>query len=145
MTPAERADADQKAAAKAVQDKAAADKALADVQMLNAYPDEASLKGYQQGVLENLDQQMKSTQVNLRSQDAALTDLLNRAAEDERAKNPVPKFLSDQITQQRNIVAGEHAQLARQQANRDATVQAQAQQLQHYRELKAAQAKQDGT
>jgi hypothetical protein len=141
LPSAERAAAVKQAAVQAAQEKAAADKSRADIQLLNAYPDEASLKASQQGALDNIDQQMKATRINLRSQDAALTDLLNRAADDERAKAPVPKFIVDQIAKQRGIVASEHTQLAREQVNRDTMVQTQAKELQHYRELKAAQEK----
>lgn len=107
--------------------------------LLNTYADEDALKTQQQQVLESLDEQMSTTRVNLHSQDAALTDLLNRAADNERAKEPVPKFLTDQIATQRNVVANERALLERQKTKRDATVQEQAQELQHYRDLKAAE------
>jgi hypothetical protein len=80
---------------------------------------------------------MSTTRVNLHTQDAALTDLLNRAADNERAKQPVPKSLADQITSQRNIVANERELLHRQEANRETVVQQQAQDLQHYRDLRA--------
>jgi len=82
---------------------------------------------------------MSTTRVNLHSQDTALTDLLNRAADEERQKKPVPKFLTDQIATQRNVVASERALLEREKAERDTTVQQQAQELQHFRELKAAE------
>jgi hypothetical protein len=139
LSPAERAAADKQAAEDAAKQEAINGQKRNDLQLLNTYPDEDALKAEQQQVLENLDEQMNTTRVNLHSQDAALTDLLNRAADDERAKQPVPKFLTDQISTQRNVVANERALLQRQKANRDATVQQQAQLLQHFRELKAAQ------
>jgi hypothetical protein len=139
LTPAERAVADKQAAEQAARQQAADAQKRNDMQLLNTYPDESALAAEQQQVLETLDEQMSTTRVNLHSQDAALTDLLNRAADDERAKQPVPKALNDQIAAQRNVVANERALLQRQQANRAATVQQQTQDLQHYRELKAAQ------
>ena len=139
LTPAERAAAQKKADELAAQKRALEEQKSKDLLLLNTYPDEAALKNEQQQVLENLDEQMKTTRVNLHSQDAALTDLLNRAADEERAKKPVPKFLSDQIAAQRNVVANERALLERQKATRDATLQQQAQELQHFRELKAAE------
>ena len=139
LTPTERAAAQKQADEEAARKRALAEQKAKDLQILNTYPDEDALKSEQQQVLQNLDEQMSTTRVNLHSQDAALTDLLNRAADEERAKKPVPKFLSDQIATQRNVVANEHALLERQKATRDATVQQQAQELQHFRDLKAAQ------
>lgn len=139
LSPAEQAAAEKQAADQAAQQHAINERKRNDLLLLNTYPDEDALKAQQQQVLENLDEQMNTTRVNLHSQDAALTDLLNRAADDERAKQPVPKFLNDQIATQRNVVANERALLTRQRANRDAMLQQQAQELQHYRDLKAAE------
>jgi hypothetical protein len=139
LSPSERAAAQKQADEQAAQQHAIEEKKRADMQLLNTFPDEDALKLEQQQVLENLDEQMNTTRANLHSQDAALTDLLNRAADSERAKQPIPKFLTDQIATQRNVVANERALLERQKANRDVTVQQQAQELQHYRELKAAE------
>jgi hypothetical protein len=139
LSPSERAAADKQAAEEAAKRNAIEAQRRNDVQMLNTYPDEGALKAEQQQVLENLDEQMNTTRVNLHSQDAALTDLLNRAADDERAKQPVPKFLTDQIASQRNVVANERALLEHQKATREETVQKQTQDLQHYRDLKAAE------
>ncbi|GLQ92021.1 DUF4124 domain-containing protein [Dyella acidisoli] len=139
LSPAERAAAQKQAEEAAAKQRAIEEGKRKDIQLINTYPDEDALKSEQQQVLENLDQQMSTTRVNLRTQDAALTDLLNRAADEERAKKPVPKFLADQITTQRNVVANERALLERQKANRDATAQQQEQELQHFRDLKAAE------
>ena len=139
LTPAERAAAEERAAAAAAQQRVLNEQKAKDIQLLNTYPDEDALKDEQKQVLENLDQQMNTTRANLHSQDAALTDLLNRAADNERQKQPVPKFLSDQIVSQRNVVANERALLERQKASREAILQQQAQELQHFRDLKVAQ------
>ncbi|MBE1162960.1 DUF4124 domain-containing protein [Dyella sp. 7MK23] len=139
LTPDERAAADKQAAEQAAQHEAAEAQKRNDLQILNTYPNEDALKSEQQAVLESLDGQMSTTRANLHSQDAALTDLLNRAADNERAKQPVPKALTDQIAAQRNVVAGERTLLQHQQANRVAMEQQQALELQHYRDLKAAQ------
>jgi len=139
LSPAERAAAQKQAAEAAARQRAVEEQKAKDIQLLNTYSDEDALKTEQQQVLQNLDEQMSTTRVNLRSQDAALTDLLNRAADEERAKQPVPKFLNDQIAAQRNVVANERALLERQKANREAVVQQQAQELVHFRELKAAE------
>ena len=142
LSPQERVLAAKQAEQQAVQQRAAQDRVRADAQMLAAYPDEASFKSAQQQELDTFDQQMNTTRINLHSQEAALTELLGRAADIERSKNPVPKFLIDSIAKQRNVVAGQRAILQRQQAAHAAAQQKDTLQLQHYRELRAAQAKQ---
>lgn len=140
LTPEERAVANKLAAEQAEQQRIIRERANAEEQMLAAYPDEESFRISQQQALDTIDQQIHTTQLNLRSQEKALTDLLARAADIERSKNPIPKFLADSIAQQRNVVTGQRSALQRQQAERAQTVQQQIQQLARYRELKAAQA-----
>ena len=142
MTPEERVAANKLASEQAAQQRIARDRANAEAQMLAAYPDEASFKISQQQELDTVDQQIHTTQINLRSQEKALTDLLTRAADLERAKQPVPKFLTDSIAKQRDVVNGQRNVLQRQQATRAQTVQVQTKQLVRYRELQAAQAQQ---
>ena len=141
MTPAERAVANKLAEQEAAKQRAAQEVANAEAQMLSAYPDEESYRIWQQQELDTVDQQIHTTQINLRSQEKALTDLLARAADIERSKEPVPKFLTDSIAKQRDVVTGQRSTLQRQQAIRAQTVQEQAGKLARYRELKAAQEK----
>lgn len=136
----ERAAANKLATEQAAKQRAAQEIVNAETQMLAAYPDEASYKISQQQTLDTIDQQIHTTQINLRSQEKALTDLLGRAAEMENAKQPVPKYLADSIAQQRGVVTEQRNTLHRQQALRAQTVQLQTKQLVRYRELKAAQA-----
>ncbi|RUL70558.1 DUF4124 domain-containing protein [Dyella choica] len=139
LSPTERAAAQKQADEAAAQQRAVNQKKTHDLQLLNTYPDENALKDEQQQVLQNLDEQMNTTRANLHTQDSALTDLLNRAADEERQKKPVPKFLVDQIGTQRNVVANERDLLEREKANRADMLQQQAQELQHFRDLKAAE------
>jgi len=139
LTAAERVEANKLAAQQAAQERARQAVALAESQMMTAYPDEAAYRASQQQVLDAIDQQIRTTGINLRSQEKALTDLLDRAADMERAKEPVPKFMTDKISAQRNVVAAQRNALARQQAEREQTAATQATQLARYRELKAAQ------
>jgi len=108
-----------------------------------AYPTEASFKTLQQENLDSLDQQINTTRSNLRSQEKALTDLLTRAGDIERAKQPVPPYLTQGIAKQRDVVARQREALEREQTARDAQVQKNTQDLIHYRDLKAAQAKEE--
>jgi hypothetical protein len=137
----ERAAAAKLAEATAARQRAAQEVATAEAQMLDAYPDEEAYKISLQQTLDTFDQQIHTTRINLRSQEKALADLLARAAEIENAKKPVPKFLTDSVAAQRNVVTGLRATLQRQQALRAQTVQDQVKQLARYRELKAEQDK----
>jgi hypothetical protein len=137
LSPEERAAAEKLAAEQAAQRHAEEARRRADLQMLNAYGEEAELKQAQQAELSSLDQQISTTRLNLRSQEKTLADLLGRAADLERAKEQVPKALTDRIADQRNVVAGQRAALQRQQDHRDAAEKDAAQQLEHYRALKA--------
>ena len=135
----ERAAANKLAAEQAAKDRAIQERANADAQMLSAYPDEESYQISLQQSLDSIDQQIHTTQINLRTQERALTDLLGRAADLENNKDTVPKFLVDSIAKQRTVVTGQRSALTRQQATRASTVQAQSQQLTRYRELRTAQ------
>jgi hypothetical protein len=139
LNPEELAAATKLADEQSAKRRAAQEIANTETQMLAAYPDEASFKLSQQQTLDTIDQQIHTTQINLHSQEKALSDLLNRAADMERAKESVPKFLVDSIAQQRNIVTAQHRALGRQQGVRASAVQTQAKQRARYRELKMAQ------
>ena len=141
LTAEERAAANKLAAAEAAKQRAA--KAIADseAQMLSAYPTEEMYKISLQQTLETIDQKIHTTQINLRSQEKALTDLLARAADYEDAKKVMPPFMVDGLAKQRAVVTEQRDTLHRQQSLHDQTVQLQVQQLARYRTLKAAQAK----
>ena len=139
LTAAERVVANKLAKEAAAKERARQDVARAEAQMMSAYPDEASYKMSLQQTVDALDQQIRTTRINLQSQEKALTGLLDRAAELEEAKQPVPKFMVDNISKQRNVVAMQRNALARQQAERDSTVAAQARQLARCGGLNAAE------
>ncbi|WP_267225782.1 DUF4124 domain-containing protein [Dyella silvae] len=141
LTPEERAAAAKVAEQKAADDRAAEQRARNDSQLLNAYPTEEAYKASQRQALDNIDEQISTTRSNLRTQEKALTDLLTRAGDLERAKQPVPKFLNDNIAKQRDVVAHQRDTLEREQTARETTEQKNAKDLQHYRDLKAAQEK----
>jgi len=138
LTPDERAAAkkvaDQQAAALLAEQQRQRD----DAQMLNAYPNEASFMSEKNAELDNFEQAARTTRMNLQGQEKALADLLTRAGDLERAKQPVPPYLSQRITEQRNTVASLRATLQRQQASKEAAKLKIDAQLQHYRQLKAA-------
>ena len=139
LSPEERATADKVAAEQAAERRAEDARRRADLQMLNAYGDEAALKQTQQAELDSIDQQLNTTRLNLHSQEKTLADLLGRAADIERAKDKVPKPLADSIANQRNVVSAQRTTLDHLQDRRDAAEKDAAQQLEHYRALKKAQ------
>ena len=141
LNPDERAAAQKLADQQAAEQHAAQERQRVDSQMLAAYPTEDAYKAGQQLQLDSIDQQITTTRANMRTQEKALTDLLTRAGDLERAKQPVPKFLNDSIAKQRDVVAKQRDLLDREQASRDAAAQKDVRDLQHYRELKAAQEK----
>ena len=138
LTPKERDAANKLAADQAAKQHAEQERANADAQMIQAYPDEAAYKIYQQQALDTMDQQIRTVQLNLRSQEKALTDLLTRAADMERTQKTVPKFMVDNIASQRTVVTDQRATLQRLQDARAQTVKDQAGQMAHYRDAKAA-------
>ncbi len=137
----EKVEAKKQADALAAQQRSAQEQVRSDSQMLSAYPNEDAYRAVLRQELDNIDQQINTTQINLRSQEKALTDLLGRAGDLERAKQPVPKYLTDSIAKQRGVVANQRTTLERQQDNRDSTAKRMELQLRHYRDLKAAQGK----
>jgi hypothetical protein len=143
LNPEERAAANKLAEAQAAKDRAAKEQADADAQMMSGYPDEQTYQISLQQQLDTVDQQIRTTQINLHSQEKALTDLLGRAADLEREKQPVPKNITDSIAKQRDVVATQRNTLMRQQDGRAQAVQQQAAALAHYRELKAAELKRE--
>lgn len=141
LSAEERAAANKLADEKAARDRIVLDREKADAQMLAAYPDESSYQIALQQGLEGFDQQIHTTQMNLRTQEKALTDLLGRAADIENNKDSVPKLLVGGIAKQRNVVAGLRETLHHQQDARAQSVKEQAQLIAHYRVVKAAREK----
>jgi hypothetical protein len=140
LTADERAAARKVADAQAAAEQARQQRQREDAQMLNAYPNETAFAAAKNAEVDNFEQAARTTRLNLQGQEKALAELLNRAGDLERAKQPVPKYLSDRIAEQRNTVASLRATLQRQQAAKDAAKTNMEAQLRHYRELKAADA-----
>jgi hypothetical protein len=141
---AEEQKADKEAAAKAAAERRTVEEqAQHDQQILAAYPNEQDLTRNQQGLVDSLDQEMHATQLSLDSQEKSLTDMLGRAADLERSGKPVPLVLQKQIENQRGVVTKQKEYIAGKQKERVDTLQRAAEELAHYRELRAkAQAKQ---
>lgn len=136
MSPDQRAAARLEAAA-AVSAKGEADRqGRDDQQLLAANPTEADLLASQQQQIEMIDLQVKSLETALQSLERNLTDLLGRAAENEREGKPVSAKLNAQIADVRAKINGQHKQLSQQQTAREKTTQGFSAELEHYRELR---------
>jgi len=141
LNPEERAAAQKAAGEQAAKQKAAQERDRVDSQMLAAYPTEEGYATSLKQSLDNLEQQISTTRINLRSQEKTLTDLLTRAGDLERAKQPVPKFLNDSIAKQRDVVTHQRDTLERELNARDAAEKKNVDDLKHYRDVKAAKEK----
>lgn len=136
LTPKERELAKKQAEQAAAAQREKDQRQREDQQMLAAYPDEKDLAAAQNDELSNIDQQIGTTRNSLQTQEKALADLLDRAGELERAKQPVPKFLNDKIAAQRNVVSAQRAMIDRLQASYVTTQLKNDATLQRYRKLK---------
>ncbi|HEX5304730.1 MAG TPA: DUF4124 domain-containing protein [Dyella sp.] len=136
LSASERAAAKKLAVEAAARKREQEQRQREDQQMLAAYPDEAQFVAAQHDELTSIDQQIATTRASLATQEKALADLLDRAGELERAKQPVPKFLSDKIAAQRNVVGSQRALLDRLLASYATTQLKNEAQLQRYRQLR---------
>lgn len=137
MTPAERAAAEAEAARAAAAKRMADQQALADRQLLAAYPNESELRETHQARLAQMQQNIDTTQSNLRSQEQNLAELLAHAADLERSGKPVPAELRTRLADQRKNVADERNEVAHLQSERAATAKTQEAELRRYRMLSA--------
>jgi len=135
---AEEMKADQEAARKAAEQKRAVDaQAKTDQQLLAAYPTEQELTSAQHAQLDMIEQNIRSTQISLQSQEKGLSEMLSHAAELDRAGKPVPDALKQQIESLRKNVEKQKAYIARkEQEKADAAKQFDTD-LAHYREVQA--------
>ena len=109
----------------------------ADQQLLSGYPAESDLKRAQQQKLEMLDQQVVAAQISLRSQEQLLADLLNRAAEAERAGKVLPDAQAAQLAKARKQVDAQRLTLDHRQAARENASAQFETETARYRDLKA--------
>ncbi len=131
------------AASEAVQAQAEAQRArqqAADSQLLAAYPRQMDLRRSLEAAASNIEQSVRATRINLKSQESSLADLLQRAADIEHDHKPLPPYLQGDIHKQRAVVEQLRQLLKRQQQQHDAALASIPAQLAHYRKIKAEQA-----
>lgn len=139
LSPTERAARNAQQARAVVAASLAAQRKASDQQMLAAYPTTAEFQAAQQARIDTITDHINTIEINLRSQEQSLTELLSQAADAERANKPVPTFLTGRIATQRKIVDEQRTLLQHQQVQKSAA-QTQAQtSLQRYQKLRAQQ------
>jgi len=113
-----------------------------DAQLLSGYPTEADLKRSQQQKLDLLDQQVTSAKISLRSQEQALADLLDHAAEAERGNKALPEAQAKQLASSRKQVDDQRLAVERREHERDQAKVQFEDETSRYRALKARAAAQ---
>ena len=136
MSPDERAAAKVEASAARSAEAEAERQSRDDQQLLAANPTEADLLSSQKQQIEMIDMQVKSLQNALQSLERSLTDLLGRAAEQERDGKPVSAKLTSQIADVRSKIDDQHKQLSRQEAEKEKATQGFSAELARYRGLR---------
>ena len=130
--------ADQETAERQAEQKhATEEQATRDQQQLAAYPDERDLVSAQQAQLDTIDQNIRTTQISLDSQEKSLTDQLTNAANLERNGKPVPAAQQQQIDTLRRNIENQKAYIARKQQEKTDVAKKFEADLTHYRELHA--------
>ncbi|MBC6943016.1 MAG: DUF4124 domain-containing protein [Xanthomonadales bacterium] len=138
--------AEELAAAKAAAAKAKAERIAAEQQardddrMLSSYPEEADLKRAQQERLDAIDQEIKTAKMSLRAQEQTLAQMLDHAAELERAGKALPAPRAQQLATLRGEVEQQQQAIRRRERERDSTVTGFQAEIAHYREVKAQRA-----
>ena len=130
--------ADQETAERQAEQKhATEEQATRDQQQLAAYPDARDLVSAQQAQLDTIDQNIRTTQISLNSQEKSLTDQLTNAANLERNGKPVPAVQQQQIDTLRRNIENQKAYIARKQQEKTDVAKKFEADLTHYRELHA--------
>lgn len=136
-TAAELAAAKVAAAREKGEREAAEARARADTQLVTNFPEEEDLLRAQRQRIEMLDQQVGAARISLRNQEQTLAELLENAADSERADKALTKRESDQIAGMRKQVDAQRAMVERREAERhDAEIRF-GKEVERYRELKA--------
>jgi valyl-tRNA synthetase len=137
LTPDERKAA-QAAAAKATAARAAAQRQHSqDIQMLNAYPNLRVFKDAQQAEVDQISQSVRTTRVNLKSQEENLAALLAHVADIKHSGKSVPAFMSKRIDKQRAAVTEQRAALEQQKKAKIEAEKQMQERIERYRKLSA--------
>ncbi|HET8898059.1 MAG TPA: hypothetical protein VFN09_04715, partial [Rhodanobacteraceae bacterium] len=123
-----------KARAKAAQ--AAADQKRADRQLLLSYPSEQELTSAQNEHINMLQQRIKATEINMKSQLDGLANLLDKAAIYKQRGDSVPAYVDQDIEKQREVIRGQREWIDKTQRELDQATNDAASELARYRRLR---------
>lgn len=138
-TAAERKTSEAQAAQARSAAQNVAEQRRSDDQLLAAYPSEAGFKASQQARIDQLDQHIHTTHLNLNSQEQNLAELLARAADFHDGGHAVPPDLQKRIVKQRQVVDTQRSLLKEQKLRLAQAKKEVAANLAHYRALQAQQ------
>lgn len=110
-----------------------------DQQLLAAYPNEQELQRAHQQQLDMLQQNIRSAEIGLQSQERNLAEQLGQAADIEREGKPVPQRIADQIGVTRAQIEAQHRVVDRRVAELEKARLDFAAELEHYRALTSSQ------
>lgn len=140
-TAEERAAAAAAAAAEAEAKRAVAEEERNRRNLLIAYPNEEDLIRSQQQRIAMIEGNITASKASLSSQERSLASMLSHAADAERAGQRVPERIATSIATLRQQVEAQMAQIAEREAERDAALLEQEEELARYREIKEEMAK----
>jgi hypothetical protein len=130
---AEKAEKERVAEAQRVADEAK----QADQVLLMSYASAADLERAHAQEVQVIETSIATTQLQVRSQEKSMAELLASAAEAERAGRPVPDAVAAGIARVRVQIEGQNAFIARKEAEKQATGKVFAAKLARYKELTA--------
>jgi len=136
--------AEELAAAKAEKARELAEREAAeaqarnDQQMLAAYPTEDDLRNAQRQQLLMIEQNLRSSEIGLQSQERSLAEMLGLAAELEAGGKPLPQRLSTQISDLRKQIERQHVIVDRRKREREAAQGRFETDVAHYLKIKQA-------
>jgi valyl-tRNA synthetase len=138
LSPKERKEAEAAAAKNDAAHAAQQRRISEDQQMLAAYPNVRAFRDAQQAQIDQINQTLQTTQINLHAQEQNLADLLAHVADLKHSGESVPKFLRDRIDKQRASVTEQRATLARQRLDKAEAEKQMDARIKRYRKLRAA-------
>ncbi|HET7845133.1 MAG TPA: DUF4124 domain-containing protein [Xanthomonadales bacterium] len=123
------------AAAKAEEQRKVEERQREEQVLLMSYSSEDDLKRGHDQQLGAIDTAIATANLQLVNQQKSLADLLSSAAESERANQPVPQALADNITKVRQQIEEQNTFIARKEAEKADAEAEFARKLAHYREV----------
>lgn len=125
----------------AAKEKATHEQENRDSRLLAAYPTEAELVREQQEQLATIDQTIQATELSLSSQERSLADMLSHAGDYDRLGKPIPEALRKMVDASRKTVDTQRGYIAQKTAEKQKLVEQFQSDLEHYRAISAANAK----